>query len=427
MQATTRLTRDGAAAAAPSAVSVMTSRRSSRSAPSRSVRSRTAPRSRRRSRTGRSRSGRANHQRSRSVPDQERARPGTCAPGAGRPGAGEPLFGRAVSAAPGTRRPGGDAPGTGLRAQLRPGAGHPGAGLRRTACSTTCRPSSRSPASSAALNMSQACSCPAGQVSGAGSITGAGVARAAVEVQTTGACRGRVGEPGGAVGRARQDRLDLVGGELGAGVEQVGDDAAGQRGRHRGAAAEEVVVADPAARVRVVDDRAGSAQRDQVRAGRDQVRLGDALRGRAARGEGRDHVVETRAVAGLVQRADGQQRRVVARGADGGRAGAVVAGRHHDDDPVVPERVEREAQRVELVGDRAAGRQREVQDPDVERLLRPGHGLQAAQHARPARCCRRPWRRGRRAGERREPLRRTRRPESVPLPAMRPATNVPWP
>jgi hypothetical protein len=101
-----------------------------------------------------------------------------------------------------------------------------------------------------------------------------------------------------------EQRLDLVGGDARALLDDQGGGAGDDRGSLRGAGPLEEAVGDAGGRVGKVDGRAGVAQADDRGAGRDQVGVAGAV---ATARPGRDGVVGVAGGAGGVGGADGQQ------------------------------------------------------------------------------------------------------------------------
>ncbi len=199
------------------------------------------------------------------------------------------------------------------------------------------------------------------------------------EVKAT--CTGGIAVPEGlgGVGRAGDQLLDLVGVEVA--LPEQGSRRSGRHGGREGrAGADAVARRQGVAALGPRGRTAGGQDRDHAAAGSDQVGLGHPLRGRPAGGPGRHGVVGTSARTAFREPADRQQQRVEAWRAD--RAlGAAVAGGHDHDDAPHPELLQRPRERVELVGQRAAGGQREVDHVD---LRVGGHGLQAQEDAHEA-------------------------------------------
>ncbi len=181
------------------------------------------------------------------------------------------------------------------------------------------------------------------------------------------------------VGGAEQQRLDLVGAQLGTLGEQEGDEPRRDRRGLRGARTPDVAGLHQGARVAALDGRAEGPAGHQAATRCDQVGLVRALGGRAPRGPGGDAVVGRRRRAVVVVGADGQHDGVVARLGDRPGLGAVVAGGDHDDDALVPQPAHGVVQRVDggvLGGVGAPG---QVEDPDAVLVGvggDPVHGLQ---------------------------------------------------
>ena len=242
--------------------------------------------------------------------------PAAGGPGARRPGARRPLVVPGPGAgAPGAGPPRPGGPGARLRVEVGPGPGGPGAGLRSELV-----PGLQGRVAVAVgqgLGELLPLLVRAGHGVGGGALRLAGLRRGDEGGRAGPARRprSRAPRPGAAYAVEVSSAFTVVGVELGVGGQHVGDGSGHDGGRHRGAAAQEVVAADPGVRVRAVDLAAGRAQADGVRAGGDQVGPLGAPDG-AARGPGSHRVVAAGGGAGVVEATGGEQARVAAGGGD---------------------------------------------------------------------------------------------------------------
>ena len=171
-------------------------------------------------------------------------------------------------------------------------------------------------------------------------------------------------------GALHEGGFHLAGRVVRVGVEDQRGGAAGDACRHRGAAELEVVTVDDAGRVLGGQHALGAEHGDQVAAWRVELRLGEAVLGRAAARPRGDAVVAEVWRAEIVDRADREHERVVGRRVrDRVAHRARIAGGGDDEDAAEREQFDGGVERVRRVALRRVRPEREVHDADVVEVL----------------------------------------------------------
>ena len=166
------------------------------------------------------------------------------------------------------------------------------------------------------------------------------------------------------VGVGLDDRLDLVGRQVGPALEHQRDGAGDDRGGLRGAAALEQGVAHARLGMREVERRVRVAQARDRAPGRDEVGVAAVA---AARPVGHDVVGDVGRAVEVVG-ADGEHEGVVAGREQAVVLVALVAGGDHHDDAGLPGLLDRVGQQVALVARRRRA-EGEVEDADVHAVV----------------------------------------------------------